>query len=289
MTHTVQIWKGMFLLCGVLLVSRPNTFAQNIVEPKSSASTSTRCIDAEVSAKPTRPNLAYSTDTTQCGVVEADYGWSAQWPGDGSRQNSLSSSVRFGITRSLDVRWGGDNFVSVNGGASAAQGTGDNWLGARYRFREQTAHAPTLALSYTVKVPTASPAKGFGSGYADHGVTLLASKDIQKYHFDFNLVSTWLGSQNGFENSTVGVLACWRPLTKRLSIVGESHGGSQAGLSPYASILVGAAYSVNSRFVLDTAFENAVTSGAPQKRFLLGATYAIGNAYSRMARPALRP
>jgi len=255
-------------------------FAQNIVESVPTVQSSPGCTNAETDAKPTRPNVTFSTDTTQCGVVEADYGWSAQWPTPGTRQNYFSGSLRFGVTPKLDLRWGGDNFITSSNGTAGVEGVGDNWFGARYRFHEQSARIPSLGISYNVKVPTASLAKGLGSGYVDHAFTLLASKDLGKFHLDSNLVGTLAGAANGFQSTGLVSLACWRPLTKRLSIVSEGYGGTQVAGSPYAALLGGVAYSVSPRFVIDGAMETPASSGAPGKRVTLGATYALGNLHT---------
>jgi hypothetical protein len=147
---------------------------------------------AEVTATPTRPNFSVSTDTTKCGVVEADYGFGREWSEAGASSSAFSSSIRFGITPKLDFRWGSDNRDSATVNGATVTGVGDNWLGARYRFNDQTKSLPAFAFSYTAKLPTASPSKGFGTGYADHAFAVLASKDLGKNRFDFNVVGSLL-------------------------------------------------------------------------------------------------
>jgi len=279
MTRSIYIRFLMgFLFSGCLVWLSAMAVAQELLESVPS-SNSPACVDAEVSAKPTRPNLTYSTDTTQCGVVEADYGWTWQWSQDGVRQNFFSGSLRVGVTRNLDVRWGGMNFVSLQNGPITAKGTGDNWVGFRYRFLDRATRFPSLGISYDLKVPTASPEKGLGTGYVDHDFILLASKDAGRFHFDFNLVDTLAGKQSGFQASTAASLACWRPLTKRLAVVTESYGGSQSVGNPFASVLAGAAYSVSPKFVMDAALETPITGSSPGKQLIFGATYAVGNLY----------
>lgn len=273
--------KTQFLIVSVfMLCSGVVAKGQNVVSSSGSQDSgiSVCTQSAEVAAKPTRPNLTYSTDTTQCGVVEVDYGWASQWPG-GTRQDVFSGSMRFGVTPKVDVRWGGATFVSSYTAAMSVQGTGDNWFGARCRFHEQSSRVPSLGVSYNVKLPSASPEKSLGTGYVDHEFTLLAGKDFGKFHFDSNLVGTLAGASSGFQNSTLVSLACWRPLSKRFSLVTESYGGTQAVGSPFASVLTGAAYSLTPRFVVDGAVESPVIANGPGKRVTLGATYALGNLY----------
>lgn len=271
-------WKAA--LCSSLLFCGSSALlAQESVSSASSPNFVAQCAGRNVEPKPTRPNFTVATDTTQCGVVEADYGWSSQWPGGGTRQDFFSGSLRLGLTPRLDLRWGGDNFISSYAGAANVQGTGDNWFGGRYRFHEQSHKVPSLAFSYNVKIPSASPAKGLGSGYVDHAFTLLAGKDFGKFHFDSNLVGTLAGASGGVQHSTVVSLACWRPLSKRLSLVNESYGGTQSLGSPFAVILSGAAYLVTPKFVVDAAFATAVTHDGPGKHVTFGATYALGDMY----------
>lgn len=70
------------------------------------------CALGEVVANPTRPNWDTSASTTQCGVVETDYGWLDQSMGAGVRQQMLVSSLRYGLTPRLDLRWGLTNHMS---------------------------------------------------------------------------------------------------------------------------------------------------------------------------------
>jgi hypothetical protein len=142
---------------------------------------------------------------------------------------------------------------------------------------------PAFAFSYTAKLPTASPSKGFGTGYADHAFAVLASKDLGKNHFDFNVVGSLLGEETGFSGSTVLALACTRPLTKKFSLVTEGYGQVDGERS--AAALLGATYAVTPRFVLDFGVDNKIAGpvlGEPH--LVVGATYAMGNLYSALRR-----
>ena len=238
------------------------------------------CAAEQVETRATRPNFSSATDTTLCGVVEADYGWARQWPGAGIHQNFLSSALRFGIAPRMDFRWGSDNHISQRAGGVTLQGSGDNWLGVRYRFFDQKKNFPALGFSYTIKVPTANPAKGAGSGLVDHALALLVSKDFGKYHCDFNAVGSLTGDQGGLAKSTVLALAVFHPVVRRLTALAEVRGGSQPNGSRFASGLGGLSYAVNRRFVLDTSFEPGLTSNTLRSRLQVGVTYALGNLYS---------
>ena len=168
-------------------------------------------------------------------------------------------------------------------------GFGDNWLGLKYRFLEQTKHRPSLGVAYQAKVPSARVALGLGSGEVDHAISLLVSKDIHPFHVDFNLTPLLAGrpAGSGFDRNVGFALSASAPLTRRLGIVGEGYGYTSLNQSnpAFASIMLGFTYQVQPRLIFDSGLDVGVTSFAPRKRVYVGVTYAATNLY-RMFRPA---
>jgi hypothetical protein len=230
-----------------------------------------------VTANPTRPAWDYAASTTQCGVVETDSGLQLQPMGGGVRQRMLMSGMRYGLTPKLDLRWGAaDRMTQSGGGTAALEGIGDQWLSVRYRFIEQGRAMPAMALLYAVKAPTANPAKGFGTGYVDHQLIFIASRDLGKYHFDFNTVGTVVGGARGHDGAAQFGLAMTRPLTPKLSWILESYGGPQPGTSDrFGAGFTGATYNLRPALVVDGAYSRTYTAGSPRQQFLVGLTYAI--------------
>src|ERR1700733_5376352 len=150
---------SLLLVLVVLLLDVARTLVQ---EPSSSAETS--CIGVPVVSVPSRPTVTSATDTTQCGVVELEYGLERQWPGGGANRDDLSGGLRLGLTRNLDFHWASADFLHIMDGAGDRTGFGDTSLGLRYRFLGQTKHRPSLGLFYEAKVPSASAVLGLGSG-----------------------------------------------------------------------------------------------------------------------------
>jgi hypothetical protein len=256
------------------------------------------CRLEEITANPTRPTWDISAITTQCGIVESDTGWLAQPMGGGIRQQMLVSSVRYGLTPRLDLRWGlTDHMTQSGGGTSALEGLGDLWLNGRYRFHNQGRWTPAMALDYGVKIPTANPAKGFGSGLVDHQFLFLASRDLGHTHLDFNIVGTVTGTtinrRNGVSHAHDGAaqfgLAVTRPLTPKLAWIVEGYGGPQPGTADrYGACSTGPAYSLRPWLIFDAAYARAYTAGSPRQQFLAGFTYAIRPGFRRGSRnPAL--
>jgi hypothetical protein len=244
------------------------------------------CALAEVTANPTRPAWDYAASTTQCGVAELDSGWMEQPMGGGVRQQLFVSSVRYGLTPKLDLRWGlTGHIVQTGGGTAPLQGIGDQWASARYRFVEQGHIVPAMAFLYAVKIPTANPAKGFGSGYSDQQYILIASRDLGKNHFDFNTVGTVTGAANGHDGAAQLGLALTRPVTPKLSWILESYGGPQPGTSDrFGAAFTGATYALRPGLVFDAAYSRTYTAGSPRQQVLFGMTYAVRPGFAPLPR-----
>ena len=235
---------------------------------------------------PSRPTASDSADTTQCGVVELEYGLERQWPGGGANRDDLFGGLRLGITHNLDFHWAAADFLHVMDGGGNRTGFGDTWLGLKYRFLEQTKHRPSLALFYQAKVPSASTLLGLGSGQVDHQLSLLISKEIHTVDVDFNVIPLWAGrpAGAGFDQNVGFALSAAVPVTRHFGVVAEGYGGT--GLDhdnpAFGSTMLGFTYQVQPRLILDTGLDVGVTSGAPRKRVFVGITYAIANVYAWM-------
>ncbi|MGD0369005.1 MAG: hypothetical protein ABSA94_16240, partial [Acidobacteriaceae bacterium] len=230
-----------------------------------------------LAADPNRPTFTFPATTTQCGMFEADFGFTTQDMGQGVHQNYAPVSLRYGVTPRLDLRWGAVNHIWQTGNPTL-QGAGDEYLGARYMFIAQSHRVPALGVFYQFKIPAANPAKGLGSGFADNLLTLLASKDLGKYHVDFNLDGTLAGAAHSTSPAVQGDLALTRALGKTTSVVLESFGGSQPATPNRLGIaLLGATWSVRPWLVLDTAYDKTYTGtpGQPRQQFLIGGTCTL--------------
>ena len=246
------------------------------------------CSSTLVGSVPSRPTVSNSTDTTQCGVVELEYGWERQWVSTGVHQSDLSGGLRLGLTPNLDLHWSSTDFLSMVDATGARSGFGDSWLGLKYRFLRQTKHIPSLGVFYLAKVPSADAKNGMGTGQVDHAISFLASKDLGRVHLDFNVTPLLAGCRgsNGFDHDTGLALSSSIPLTQRLGLVTEGYGYTSLNRDDpaFASAMVGFTYQVQRRLILDSGIDIGVTSDAPQTRVFAGITYAIGNAYSWFAR-----
>jgi hypothetical protein len=161
-------------------------------------------------------------------------------------------------------------------------GTTDQWVGVCYRFHERKGGIPDLAFDYAIKIPTANPAKGFGSGYTDHVGTLIASEDAGSTHFDFNATGTVAGGSRGHEGAAQFGLAVIRHLSSKFLGTLEAFGGSQPGTSNrYGAALAGGSWGFRPWLAVNGAYVRAYTGASPRQQFLLGMIYTI--------RPTLAP
>jgi hypothetical protein len=264
------------ILAGSLLILAPGM--------QKSAAQEVPCSETPVVSVPFRPTVSTATDTTKCGIVEFDSGGQRTWPGDGSRQEAFLFGLRMGLTHNLDLHWRGGSYLHfVGSDDSARDGFGENWVGVKYRFLEQTKERPALGVFYNVKIPGEADADPFATGTSDQALSLLFSKDIRTIHFDFNLTPQLAGRQGaaGHDYNTGFALAGFVPLRRHFTFVGEGYGASFLNpASPaFASLMAGLTYQVNPRWVLDAGSDWGLTAAAPAHRLYGGITIAMANAF----------
>jgi hypothetical protein len=242
------------------------------------------CLSTTVVSVPSRPTVSNGADTTQCGVVEAEYGFERQWPGGSAHRDDLSGGLRLGLTPHLDFHWASGDFWNIVDENGIRTGFGDTWLGLKYHFLTQTKHRPGLGVFYQAKVPTADENKELGSGEFDHAISFLVSKDISRVHFDFNVTPLLAGRHGtpGVDHNTGLALSFSVPLTRRLGLVGEGYGYTFLNdqTPAIASVMTGVTFQVHPCLVLDAGIDAGVTSAAPTGRVYVGVTYALRNLYS---------
>jgi hypothetical protein len=243
----------------------------------------TGCYSDSITANPNRPTVADPADITQYGVLELEYGGDRQWPDKNVHQTSLGGLLKFGLLCDVELRWTMTSFISQTDPTGTVRGTGDNWIGPQIRIYKQTSRIPSLALSYAVKIPSASSSDGLGSGQVDHAFGFLASKDIRGFHLDFNATHLWIGRQNanGFSQNDQLNLAFSHKIYGPLLFTGEFYGDTEldAATPGFSSSLWALTYAITPRLVIDSGYEAGLTSDGPRRHVFAGATYSIGNVY----------
>jgi hypothetical protein len=248
----------------------------------------TGCYADSIVANPNRPTVANPADITQYGVLELEYGWDRTWSEENIRQTSLGGLLKFGLLCDVELRWNTISFLRQSGTVATIDGIGDNWIGPQVRVYKQTKRAPSVAISYAAKIPTANVQDGLGSGQVDDSIILLVSKDVEAVHFDFNFVHFWIGRQSapGFDQNNQPDLAFSRRVHGPLQFTGEFYGATNLNKTTpsFVSSLWALSGTVCPRLVVDGGFEAGLTSGGPHRHAFFGATYSIGNLYSKLRR-----
>lgn len=236
-----------------------------------------------IAAHPNRPTVANPADITQYGVLELEYGWDRLWPEAGIQQTSVGGLLKLGLLCDVELRWNTTSFTSQTDPSGTHGGFGDNWLGPQIRFYRQTARVPTLALSYAIKIPSGPTENGLGTGRVDHEFTFLASKDIKRFHVDFNVTEFLIGrpDASGFDENQQINVAFSHAIRGRLEVTGEVYKQTRLNqMTPgFVSSPWALTYTILPRLVIDGGFEVGLGSGGPHRHAFVGATYSITNLY----------
>ena len=240
------------------------------------------CADPEMQPNSMSPTWNIQAVPVQCGALETDNLGMLQPMGDGVSQAILAATAKYGLMPRVQLRWGMPGRISQSArGHRRVTGTTDQAVGVLYHFRDQGEWMPDLAIDYGYKIPTANPSKAFGSGYADHVLTFVASRDMGRNHVDFNFAGTLAGGPHGFDRAVQSGAGYSRSFGHNLMGTIEAFGGSQPGTSDrLGAVLLGGSWGIRPWLALNGGYIRSYTAGAPRQQIMLGFIYTI--------RPGLR-
>jgi hypothetical protein len=234
---------------------------------------------------PSRPTVSNPAEFQRPGVLQLEFGYSANFHAPGvSTEQDLPLALRFAISRRLLFEFDGDSPISQTVAGVKMTGVGDTQLGIQVVLQHEKESRPGVSFAYYVKLPTASSAKGLGTGRVDHNFIGFISKKIGETTVDFNAIYLLAGrtSDNGHASSGQAALAASRNVTKRFGIQGELSGFSRNDEQPGAMFVLGAVTcQVKRRLVLDSGMRFGLTHDAPRAGFFAGMTVGLANLYRR--------
>jgi hypothetical protein len=275
------LFRPTSAIAGLLLVGLP-LLARPVAAQDENQDMPSSCVDSRVISVPSRPTVSNGAETTQCGVLETEYGLEREWPTDAKYRDDLSGGLRFGLTPEVDLHWASADFARLGDAGGSRTGFADTWLGVKYHFLDHSKMLPDFGLFYQVKIP-AGDGLGLSSGKVDHSFSFLVSRDVKPVHLDFNIIGLLAGRPvgGGFDHDTGFALSGSVPLVHTLSLVAEGYGSTFLNLEnpAFASTMLGFTYQINPRLIIDTGIDVGVTHDAPHKRVYVGVTYAIANVY----------
>jgi hypothetical protein len=234
---------------------------------------------------PARPTVSNPAEFQRPGVLQLEYGFDGNWhePGGDSQQRA-PLALRFAVSRRLLLELDSDLPISQTADGLRTTGAGDTQLGVQLVLQHEAASRPGVALAYYVKLPTASAAKGLGTGRVDHNLLALFSKKLGATTFDFNAIYLLAGrtTDSGHASSGQAALAASRNVTQRVGVQGELSGFSRNDDQAAALFGLGVVtYQLNRRLVFDSGIRFGLTHDAPRIGAVVGLTVGVADLYKR--------
>ena len=112
--------------------------------------------------EPDRPDVTNGTHIVDVGLLQMEFGGLFSRSGS-SRNLGTPLTFRLGLTDWLEMRVGGDGFLSFSDPQGRQTGIGNIQVGAKLRLWADPGGIPVLSILPTINLPTASEDKGLGS------------------------------------------------------------------------------------------------------------------------------
>jgi hypothetical protein len=249
-----------------------------------------RAEEPALEVNPNRPTFATPALTTQPGVAELEWGLQHSQFKDESKAFLTPALLKFGLAQDLEFRLGTNGFLrQADPSGGHVSGWGDATTAIQWCYLRDGAFGMAQAVQILHKFPTASAAKGLGSGAGDDLAMLLFSRDAGAQHFDINLLESWLGKApeegGGHVRQAAGTVSVSHGFGARWSLTGELYAVSGTAKNPrIVSNLWAVDYKVSSRMVLDCGVDLGLTHGAQRYSLVAGLTVGL----ARFPRPWAR-
>src|SRR5436190_4124989 len=230
---------------------------------------------------PARPTVSNPAEFQRPGVLQLEIGANSV----SSIQQDVPLSLRLAVSRRILIEFDMDSPYSSRTPLGIRHtGWGDMQLGIQGVIQHENHSRPGLAIAYFIKVPTASPRRGLGTGRADHSLVGLVSKTVRRTTIDFNAIYLLAGRplRNGHASSGQAAFALTQMLNKRVGIQGEISGSGRNDFQPAAVYGLGVAtYQLNRRMIIDGGVRFGLTPDAPRVGVVAGITLGIAKLYNR--------
>jgi hypothetical protein len=190
-----------------------------------------------VGIKITRPGVVSIAGSPPVGGTLVSYGYSLDQPATGSQLQGMSTLFEQTLATRVSIYIVTTEPLVRNGHFA----WGDTCPGIKFRLAKETSRRPLLAISYGLKVPTAS--EGFGTGRYDHKINTHADKGIGRTRFTGNFATVWSEQKDGRHirqyTPALGALTRWHgrwgtALQTYWTTAGKGYGGVLA--APFVQI-----------------------------------------------------
>ena len=176
-----------------------------------------------------QPLETESTRLLRAHQFEVEAGFEHQ-AAEGGSETAVPWAIGYGIRNDLELLVEPVLYDRItDGSGSAARSVGDLEATLTYRFAQERAGRPALALALEAKLPTAKSPR-IGTGQPDYTIWAIASKGAGQWDVHADLGYTLVGRPAGVEVQDVvnyGFATEWK-VTRVVELVGELYGASAA-------------------------------------------------------------
>lgn len=257
----------------LLVIATPNIICAQQPESDSSARD-----PHEV--QPERPTVATHAGTVAPGWVEIEIGGERDHYSDGNNTLSFPTNVKIGVFPRGQVNLIASGLFGTTSNSSA-RGIGDITLGLKYRLLEASPIVNDFAILPSVKFPSASVARGLGSGTTDASLLLISSRSVGPADVDINVGATrhFGGDANTPKTSTLWTVSAGFPVAGRLGWAAEVYGfpgtAGPDGAREIVAILTGPTWQPVKWFGTDAGIIEPVKGPQP-RAFYAGLVWNVG-------------
>jgi hypothetical protein len=223
-------------------------------------------------ARPLATDDAY---TVEKGKFQVETGFDFARQDNHDKEFSPSVTLTYGLLDRVDVGLGSAYLFVHPSEGKRENGLGDMALKFKYRPMDQKDWIPSVAVSGTLKIPTASESRGLGTGKADLNINTVFTWNISKeWQIHANLGYAFLGGSH--EDNTVNYSGAVQfALSEKWALVGEIGGLNNFNghkRDDPLSGLVGVQHLFSDSLVWDAGVEIGMNKAAPNFQLTTGLT-----------------
>lgn len=230
----------------------------------------------EPEANPGRPTVSTPATLTPVGYLQFETGFvPANHSPEFSSKYSLDEVIKLAVAPRLEFLAVAEPIAHFTADGTSANRVADIFLGAEGVLYQGEDATPTLAVSYFHRVDDGG-APEFDYGSPTNSFLILASADVQGFHYDANAFFTEL-EQGPVRRSQFGQsLTISHPFLKRFILSAEIWRFTQPFLRSNAvGNLWAVSYTTRKNLVLDAGFNRGLTGTSTRWEAFVGFTYLL--------------
>ncbi len=230
--------------------------------------------------QPERPTVATHAGTVAPGWLELEIGGERDRYADGGTALSFPANVKIGVGSHAQLNVLASGLVGTAANSSA-RGIGDLTLGLKYRLVEDAPIVSDFAILPSVKFPSASAARGLGSGTTDASLLVISSRSIGSADVDINIGATrHFGGDSGTPTvSTLWTVSAGFPVNGPIGWAGEIYGfpgtSGEGGAKEIVALLTGPTWQPMKWLAADAGIIEPLKGPQP-RAFYAGLVWNVG-------------